>query len=48
MLFTVKSRVFNERIAFTDASAAARLVAWSDSRGHLSGGADLVKFALAM
>ena len=28
MLFTVNSRVFNDRIAFTDASAAERLVAW--------------------
>ena len=28
MLFTVNSRVFNDRIAFTEASAAERLVAW--------------------
>jgi hypothetical protein len=28
MLFTVSSFSFNERIAFTDASAAERLVAW--------------------
>ncbi len=28
MLFTVSSVFFSERIAFTEASAAARLVAW--------------------